>query len=128
MTALPGPTGPWRAVPLTQDVEEVAQRLRERLGFVSEVQFAAMMLVTADTLQYWRMRGTGPKFVRLGRGVFYRLKDIELWMDENVHSSTKTSGGSGFTVRELEAEELQGVIEAAPVSGRLVGNEAARHD
>lgn len=119
MTALPLQTGPLRVVPLTSDVEEVAQRLRERLGFVSEAQFAAMMLVSTDTLQYWRMRGTGPKFVRLGRGVFYRLKDIELWMDENVHSSTKTSGASGFAVRELEGEELREVIEAAPTTGRV---------
>lgn len=120
MTAFPSFGPPPRTAAYSHDSDEVAQRLRERLGFVSEAQFAAMMLVTTNTLQYWRMQGTGPRFVRLGRGVFYRLKDIEEWMDDNVHSSTETSGRSGFLVKDIEGGELREVIEAAPVTGRVV--------
>lgn len=28
--------------------------------------------------------GQGPKFAKIGRLVFYRVKDIEAWIEENV--------------------------------------------
>jgi len=32
--------------------------------------------VTASTLMTWRSRGTGPRFVKIGGRVLYRLSDV----------------------------------------------------
>lgn len=36
-----------------------------------------------STLRYYRMKGTGPKAVKLGKSVRYRWSDIEDWLKEN---------------------------------------------
>jgi len=92
-----------------------AQKLRDRIGLVSEAQFAAMMEVSEYTTQVWRVKGTGPLFVKLGRSVFYRLQDIEAWMAQNLHSSTETTGP--ITSRDMVKEELDAMF--APIEGPL---------
>ena len=91
-------------------VPNPAQLLRDRIGLVSETQFANMMEVSEFTTQSWRVAGTGPMFVKLGRSVFYRLKDIEAWMEDNLHKSTKTSGP--ITSRDMLATELDQILGA----------------
>ena len=41
-------------------------------------------LGTAGTLAQWRHRGTGPPFVRYGRLILYRGRDILQWLDQHV--------------------------------------------
>ena len=118
---------PMRVVPPTSAVEEVAQQVRDRLGIVSDVQFAATILVSMYTTQRWRAQGLGPRFMRLGQGIFYRLKDIEQWMDENIHANTETFSRTGqvtgLVARDIEADDLQDMIEAAPATGRVLSDE-----
>lgn len=45
---------------------------------------AAVLLVSTRTLEYWRPRGEGPPFVRVGRGVRYRAADLEAWLDAHT--------------------------------------------
>lgn len=52
---------------------------------------AATLQVSIRTLEYWRAHGDGPKFVRVGRHVRYRLDDISAWLDE------RSSTGTGAT-------------------------------
>lgn len=40
------------------------------------------------TLQDWRLKGCGPKFVKAGRSVFYRPKDIMAFLDARTFSNT----------------------------------------
>ena len=40
------------------------------------------------TLRKWRIAGTGPRFVRLGRCVRYRIADIESWVSSRTVGST----------------------------------------
>lgn len=35
-----------------------------------------------------RFRGTGPKFVKIGRKVFYRESDVDNWLRENTYTRT----------------------------------------
>jgi predicted DNA-binding transcriptional regulator AlpA len=92
-----------------------AQELRDRIGLVSELQFAAMMGVTDYTLQVWRVKGTGPKFVKLGRSIFYRLKHIDEWMDKNVHESTESTGPT-YTFQDIPADKLADVLSKMPMT------------
>jgi predicted DNA-binding transcriptional regulator AlpA len=56
-----------------------------------EAQVAQLTGRGIATLQKDRVRGTGPKYVKLGRHVRYRPADIEAWISERVRQST--SGG-----------------------------------
>ena len=47
-------------------------------------------IVPGTSDQYWnalRHKGTGPKYLKLGgRKVYYRLSDVEEWLDSNVYT------------------------------------------
>ena len=50
--------------------------------------------ISARTLERWRWIGEGPRFVKLGGHVRYRLEDIEAFEAQQVRASTaETSGG-----------------------------------
>lgn len=40
--------------------------------------------MSEGTLANWRVKGLGPKFVKIGRRVIYRLKDIENYERKNL--------------------------------------------
>lgn len=47
--------------------------------------------VPGTTDAFWAQRrymGLGPKFVKVGRRVFYRPEDLELWINSNVREHT----------------------------------------
>ncbi len=44
--------------------------------------------LAVKTLENMRTRGDGPRFLKLGRAVRYRLADLDAWMAERVMSST----------------------------------------
>jgi predicted DNA-binding transcriptional regulator AlpA len=41
-----------------------------------------------NTLARMRCQGTGPAFVKLGRAVRYRWRDVELWIAQRTKTST----------------------------------------
>lgn len=49
---------------------------------------AKRLCVQMNTLERWRVHGTGPKFVKVGRRVFYRVADVEAYLDANTCQST----------------------------------------
>ena len=48
---------------------------------MSSREAAEMIGVTEGTLMNWRSAGKGPVFVKYGRRVVYRPKDVERWLD-----------------------------------------------
>ena len=46
------------------------------------------------TLEAWRCRGGGPRFVKLGRAVRYRQTDLDAWIDTRTRSHTADQGGA----------------------------------
>ncbi len=44
--------------------------------------------LAVSTLNKWRVYGSGPKFIKLGRAVRYRLKDLETFMTTRTKLST----------------------------------------
>ena len=53
---------------------------------------AAFLSLSAKTLRNWRVKGGGPQYVRISRrAVRYRRKDLKLWADERIVSSTSVA-------------------------------------
>ncbi|WP_245334268.1 helix-turn-helix domain-containing protein [Bradyrhizobium guangdongense] len=56
---------------------------------MAEVQAADFLRVSIRTLQAWRCRGAGPAFVRVGRSIRYRRRDLLAWIELNTVTSAR---------------------------------------
>ncbi len=59
-------------------------------ALLAEAQAARLLNLSVRTLQAWRTKRCGPAFVRAGRAIRYRKRDLYAWMDANTVSSTRT--------------------------------------
>ena len=57
-------------------------------GLFDQVPIAQMLEVEIKTLESWRVKGFGPKYMKVGRLVRYRLSDVRAWLDSRTVSST----------------------------------------
>jgi len=55
---------------------------------LTQRQAAEMLALSERTLERFRVTGSGPKFVRCGRSIRYRLSDVEAWIASRVVGST----------------------------------------
>lgn len=46
------------------------------------------------TLDRWRQRGIGPRFLKIGGHIVYRLSDIEAYEDAQVRQTTEKDQGT----------------------------------
>lgn len=53
---------------------------------------ARLLTVSPRTLERWRLEGTGPKFLKLGRRVVYRASDMADWIAARERHSTSEAG------------------------------------
>lgn len=61
---------------------------------VGPTEAARRLGVQPGTLHNWRWAGRGPRFVKLGSRVRYRLTDLADYLDERTRSSTSDAGPS----------------------------------
>jgi len=50
-------------------------------------EVAARWNISPRTLERWRAKGTGPRFLRLGRLVVYRVEDIKAFEADHLHGA-----------------------------------------
>lgn len=48
---------------------------------LNTAEAAKLLHVAEITISKWRMDGLGPQFIRFGRGIRYRVSDIEAWVE-----------------------------------------------
>jgi hypothetical protein len=53
--------------------------------------------LTPRLLALMRINGTGPRYVKLGRQVFYDAADVVAWIDGNKRSRTSNSDSKDAT-------------------------------
>jgi excisionase family DNA binding protein len=53
-------------------------------ALLSEVHAADLLGLSSRTLQAWRVKNGGPPFIRAGRAIRYRRRDLLAWMDANT--------------------------------------------
>ncbi len=41
-----------------------------------------------NTCEGWRLKGIGPRYIKVGRLVRYRIEDIDLWLQSQTRNST----------------------------------------
>lgn len=56
---------------------------------------ARFLRLQKQTLEAWRLRGTGPAFLKLGRRVVYRREALERFMAERERRSTSDAQDHG---------------------------------
>ena len=50
------------------------------------------------TLEVWRVRGTGPRFIKLGRTVRYDVRDLDAFLASRTYrSTTENKEADGLT-------------------------------
>jgi Helix-turn-helix domain len=68
---------------------QAAHSITDHDALLTEVQAADVLNLSIRTLQAWRTKRSGPSFVRAGRAIRYRRRDLYAWMDANTVSSTR---------------------------------------
>jgi predicted DNA-binding transcriptional regulator AlpA len=60
---------------------------------ITEIEAASLLGVSPRTLQAWRYRARGPRFVRLStKSVRYRRSDLDAFVSSCVRQSTREAG------------------------------------
>lgn len=49
---------------------------------------AKRLRLNANTLANWRMQGTGPRYIKLGRKVLYPMAELEAFEQRQLRGST----------------------------------------
>ena len=74
---------------------------------LSQIELAARWNISHRTLERWRWTGEGPKFIKLGGRVIYRLADIEAFEQSQLQRALKISEAVarvGHSPRRLTAD------------------------
>jgi hypothetical protein len=66
---------------------------------VTTSEAAGYLRLKKNTLEIWRGTGNGPKFLKINGAVRYRLKDLELFLEASVKSSTSEYGSGVEAIR-----------------------------
>jgi len=53
-------------------------------GIIGETELAQWADLSVAVLRKWRREGRGPRYLKLGRLVRYRVRDVDLWL--NAHA------------------------------------------
>ena len=69
--------------------------MAEQVKVLSNCEAAALIGITPATLRFWRCKGRGPRFVKLGEakqaGVAYLESDIVAWRNARTFASTSAA-------------------------------------
>lgn len=74
--------------------KEMASRARGTIGLLYEDEAAAMLQVEVSTLATWRSQGKGPDYVKLGKGVFYTVTSVAVWVNGELARQRETRGAA----------------------------------
>lgn len=58
------------------------------MQLVGEIVAARMLDAKPSTIQKWRVKGVGPRWVRVGRLVKYDVEDLKSWAESHKVNST----------------------------------------
>lgn len=68
--------------------QQRACALRAQIELISEIELSLMLDEPLTKVKWRRANGVGPRYVKLGRSVFYTLSDIRDWIEDNTHPAS----------------------------------------
>lgn len=75
--------------------EQSANTTASAINALTETQLAQRWNIAKKTLQAWRLRGGGPKFVRIGTAIRYLTPDVIEYETKNTYDSTSSADCGG---------------------------------
>jgi len=66
-------------------------------SLLNEKQLAMKLGLSLACARRWRTTGRGPRYIKLGASVRYRLEDVEAWL------ASRPAGGEGVVEKERAA-------------------------
>ncbi|MBC7282636.1 helix-turn-helix domain-containing protein [Hoeflea sp.] len=60
----------------------------EPAPLLTETQVAKFLNLSTRTMQAWRIKGGGPRFLKLGRAIRYRTADLHEWLETRAVAHT----------------------------------------
>lgn len=75
---------------------------KKQQRWMRDTEVAELLGMGPWTLRFWRTKGIGPKFFRIGRNIRYRLSDVEVWLENHTGGEQLPPGAAGGAAR-LEA-------------------------
>jgi DNA-binding transcriptional LysR family regulator len=60
---------------------------------LNQREAALALRLSERTVERFRVTGAGPRFLKCGRRVLYRLEDLETWIATRVRGSTSEEAG-----------------------------------
>lgn len=67
-------------------------KVNDKQTFLNTAEAAVYLDLQKTTLEAWRCRGGGPRFVKLGRSVRYRRIDLNAWVESRIRFNTSDQG------------------------------------
>ena len=55
---------------------------------IDTVQLAEYLGNEVNTCEGWRLKGIGPRYIKVGRLVRYRIENVDLWIESQTRNST----------------------------------------
>jgi hypothetical protein len=56
--------------------------------FLTLAEVAAILRVPVNTLRWWRQRGEGPRFFKIGRHLVTTIGDLRVWIETQKRSGS----------------------------------------
>lgn len=73
---------------------EVARKETKMLDSrLTQIELAARWRISHRTLEYWRSTGDGPRFIKIGRRVIYRMEDVLAFEDRELSEIAPDEAG-----------------------------------
>ena len=72
-------------------VRNMSQKPDSVTRHLSQGQLADRWQISPRTLERWRWLGEGPRFLKLGGRVIYRIHDVEIYEAKQLRDSTAAS-------------------------------------
>ncbi|WP_299166982.1 AlpA family transcriptional regulator [uncultured Arthrobacter sp.] len=64
------------------------------LDLLTPEDLAQRLGMSVAALSQWRYRGVGPKFIKAGKTIRYRVSDVESWMDAQTRQQSGSAVGA----------------------------------
>jgi predicted site-specific integrase-resolvase len=72
-------------------VMNMSQKPDSVVRHLTQGQLADRWQISPRTLERWRWAGEGPRFLKLGGRVIYRIEDVEVYEAQQLRDSTAAS-------------------------------------